>query len=85
VAVLVALVIVVVVQSQRTDSSADADAPANTVADATAVRVGADDAPVTVTVYEDFLCPACKSRPVPPASAWRPGSGTGSSRTGPAR
>ncbi len=61
VAVLVALVIVVVVQSQRTDSSADAGAPANTVTDATAVRVGAVDAPVTVTVYEDFLCPACKS------------------------
>jgi protein-disulfide isomerase len=53
VAVLVALVLVVVVQSRRTDTSADAGAPANTVTDATAVRVGAVDAPVTVTVYED--------------------------------
>ncbi len=61
VAVLVALVVVVVVQTQRTATSADARVPADTVADGTAVRVGQADAPVTVTVYEDFLCPACKS------------------------
>ncbi|SDC92519.1 Protein-disulfide isomerase [Geodermatophilus telluris] len=61
VAVLVVLVVVVVVQSQRTATSAQAGTPANTVADGTAVRIGQADAPVTVTVYEDFLCPACKS------------------------
>jgi protein-disulfide isomerase len=61
VAVLVAVVVVIVVQAQRTATSADAGTPADTVADATAVRIGDPDAPVTVTVYEDFLCPACKS------------------------
>jgi protein-disulfide isomerase len=61
VAVLVALVVVIVVQSQRTATAADAGTPANTVADATAVRIGQPDAPVAVTVYKDFLCPACKS------------------------
>ncbi len=59
VAVLVAVVVVIVVQAQRTATSADAGTPADTVA--TAVRIGDPDAPVTVTVYEDFLCPACKS------------------------
>jgi protein-disulfide isomerase len=61
VAVLVALVVAVVIQTQRTAPSAGAGTPANTVADSTAVRIGDPDAPVTVTVYEDFLCPACKS------------------------
>ncbi|WP_231839571.1 DsbA family protein [Blastococcus saxobsidens] len=61
VVVLVAIIVVGVVQSQRTATSADAAVPGNTVADGTAVRIGNSDAPVTVTVYEDFLCPACKS------------------------
>jgi protein-disulfide isomerase len=61
VAVLVALVVVTVVQKQRTATDAGAATPANTVADGSAVRIGETDAPVTVTVYEDFLCPACKS------------------------
>ena len=60
VAVLVAVIVVGVVQSRRTVVSAHAAPPAHTV-DGAAVRIGDPDAPVTVTVYEDFLCPACRS------------------------
>jgi protein-disulfide isomerase len=59
--VLLAVVVVIVVQTQRTSTSADAPAPAGTAAGGTAFPVGADDAPVTVDVYEDFLCPVCRS------------------------
>ncbi|WP_369130174.1 DsbA family protein [Modestobacter roseus] len=58
---VVALVVVVVVQTQRTSTAADAGAPAGTVADSTAFPVGDAGAPVTVTVYEDFQCPVCRS------------------------
>jgi protein-disulfide isomerase len=58
--VVVAVVVVIVVQSARTSSSPDAAVPANTVDGATAFAVGPADAPVTVDVYEDFLCPACR-------------------------
>jgi protein-disulfide isomerase len=58
--VVVAVVAVIVVQSARTSSSPDAAVPANTVDGATAFAVGPADAPVTVDVYEDFLCPACR-------------------------
>jgi protein-disulfide isomerase len=60
VVVVVAVVVVIVVQSARTSSSPDAAVPANTVDGATAFAVGPADAPVTVDVYEDFLCPACR-------------------------
>lgn len=60
VAVVVAVVVVVVVQTQRTATSSDAPVPAPAAEDGTAFVVGADDAPVTVDVYEDFLCPACR-------------------------
>jgi protein-disulfide isomerase len=58
--VVVAVVAVIVVQSARTSSSPDAAVPANTVDGGTAFAVGPADAPVTVDVYEDFLCPACR-------------------------
>jgi protein-disulfide isomerase len=60
VVVVVALVAVIAVQKARTSTSADAAVPANTVADGTAFAAGPADAPVTVDVYEDFLCPACR-------------------------
>ncbi|SNR40551.1 DsbA family protein [Blastococcus mobilis] len=59
-AALVALIILGVRQDQWT-ADASAAAPANTTADGAAVRIGDPDAPVTLTVYEDFLCPACRS------------------------
>lgn len=58
--VVVAVIVVVIVQTQRTSTSADAAVPALAAEDGTAFVVGADDAPVTVDVYEDFLCPACR-------------------------
>lgn len=61
VVVLVALVVVIVVQSSRTATSEDALTPGNSVDGGTAFRVGEDDAPVTVDLYEDFLCPTCKA------------------------
>jgi protein-disulfide isomerase len=59
--VVIALVVVIVVQTQRTTTSADAAVPANTVegSDGTAFLIGNPDAPTTVDVYEDYLCPAC--------------------------
>jgi len=60
VVVVVAVVVVIVVQSARTSTSPDAAVPANTVDGGTAFAVGPADAPVTVDVYEDFLCPACR-------------------------
>ncbi len=60
--VVVAVVVTVVVQSARTDT-ADAVAPAGTAAGTagTAFALGSADAPVTVDVYEDYLCPACRA------------------------
>lgn len=58
VVVLVAVVIGVVVQRQR--SQDEGPAPTGVVAGGTAIPVGDADAPVTLTVYEDFRCPACK-------------------------
>jgi protein-disulfide isomerase len=60
VAVALALVVVIAVQSARTSTSADAAVPANTADGGTAFAVGPADAPVTVDVYEDFLCPVCR-------------------------
>jgi protein-disulfide isomerase len=59
--VVIALVVVIVVQTQRTTTSADAAVPANTVegTDGTAFLIGNPEAPTTVDVYEDYLCPAC--------------------------
>lgn len=53
--------VVVVVQSSRRDAAvADARNPAN-VSAGNAIVVGDASAPVTMTVYEDFQCPACRS------------------------
>jgi protein-disulfide isomerase len=60
VVLVIAVVVVVVVQSARTSTSTDAAAPANTVDGGTAFATGLPDAPVTIEVYEDFLCPACR-------------------------
>ncbi|MGY1762362.1 DsbA family protein [Geodermatophilus sp. SYSU D00779] len=60
VVVVVAVVVVIAVQSARTSTSPDAAVPANTTDGGTAFAVGPADAPVTVDVYEDFLCPACR-------------------------
>ncbi|TQN43736.1 protein-disulfide isomerase [Blastococcus colisei] len=64
VAAIVAVIVVVaiIVQSARTDT-ADAATPA-TVAEGTGgagFATGPADAPVTIDVYEDYLCPACRA------------------------
>ncbi|MDK3256340.1 DsbA family protein [Blastococcus capsensis] len=59
--VVAAVVVAVVVQSARTDTSG-AVTPANTAAGTggAAFVAGPADAPVTIDVYEDYLCPACR-------------------------
>lgn len=57
--VVVALLVVIVIQVQRTSTSAEAVAPAGVGDDGQSFLVGPADAPVTVEVYEDFVCPAC--------------------------
>ena len=62
VAVVAALVLLVAggiaVQAARSTSDGPKGVPAGAV-DETGFAVGAADAPVTVELYEDFLCPAC--------------------------
>lgn len=55
---VLALVTVAIVQSTRDTTGSDAAAPAG--AAGYAVPIGPADAPVTVDVYEDFLCPFCR-------------------------
>lgn len=64
--VIVVLVLVVgvgaLVQSQRTGTTASTGTPAGTTGvQSQSFVVGKAAAPVTVTVYEDFQCPACKA------------------------
>ena len=61
VVVIVALVVVVVVQSQRTAVSSHAATPAHTVSNGQVIEVGQANAPTTVDLYFDYLCPTCKS------------------------
>jgi protein-disulfide isomerase len=60
--VVIAVVVTVVVQSARTDT-AEASAPSHTAegTGGTGFGVGSPDAPVTIDVYADYLCPACRA------------------------
>jgi protein-disulfide isomerase len=55
---LIVTVIGYIVMSER-DTTGQAATPPNGAVDTYSVAMGADDAPVTVTVYEDFMCPYC--------------------------
>ncbi len=60
--VVVAMLLVVVavaVALSRSDTSGEAAGAPAGVVDGYSVPMGADDAPVAVTVYEDFMCPYC--------------------------
>lgn len=61
VGVLALLVVLgIAFQASRTGSSAEGDTPPSATADGAFV-VGEAEAPVTVSVYSDYLCPACRS------------------------
>ncbi|MEV8325953.1 thioredoxin domain-containing protein [Kitasatospora sp. NPDC056731] len=51
----------VVVQTYRSQDDRPALAPLGTVAGGKAIEVGAEKAPATLEVYEDFRCPACQA------------------------
>ena len=57
--VVAAVVVVALVRDQRDPPSDAVAAPDVAVEGATAFVLGPDDAPVTVDVYEDYLCPGC--------------------------
>lgn len=54
----VVVAILVAVQSGR-DTTGEAATPPDGAVDTYALPMGQTDAPVTVTVYEDFMCPYC--------------------------
>ncbi|MQA76868.1 MAG: thioredoxin domain-containing protein [Streptosporangiales bacterium] len=56
--VLIAVILGVAAQQRR--SADEGPAPRGAVAGGLAIPVGQPDAPVTLTVFEDFRCPACK-------------------------
>jgi protein-disulfide isomerase len=60
VAVLAVVLGIGLIVRQASDSGTDAAAPSN-VGDAGQILVGQSDAPVTVSVYLDYQCPACKA------------------------
>jgi protein-disulfide isomerase len=59
---LIAVVATLLVQGTRTATGAGIPVPRNTAAgtDGAGFAVGSSTAPVTVDVYEDFLCPICR-------------------------
>lgn len=59
VAVLALIVVVFVVVQAGRDTTGKAATPPAGAVDTYSVPMGAADAPVTVTVYEDFMCPYC--------------------------
>jgi protein-disulfide isomerase len=59
VAVLALIVVVFVVVQAGRDTTGKAATPPAGAVDTYSVPMGAVDAPVTVTVYEDFMCPYC--------------------------
>jgi len=50
----------IAVQAARTTADGPSGAPGGVTADGFGFAVGKASAPVTVEVYEDFLCPACR-------------------------
>ncbi len=57
VAAMVLIVVVGVLINQSRDEGEDENATASTEYE---VTIGPDDAPHTIVIYEDFLCPVCK-------------------------
>jgi protein-disulfide isomerase len=59
---VLAVVVAILVQNARTAPDATVAVPRNTApgTGAAAFATGPPDAPVTVDVYEDFLCPVCR-------------------------
>lgn len=58
--VVVLVAVILGVAAQQRKSADEGPAPRGTVAGGLAIPVGKADAPVTLTVFEDFRCPACK-------------------------
>lgn len=59
VAVLIVVVAVVVAFQSGRDTTGETATPPSGAVDTYALPLGPDDAPVTVTVYEDMMCPFC--------------------------
>ncbi len=59
IAVLILVVAIVVAVQASRDTTGEAATPPNGAVDTYSVAMGDANAPVTVTVYEDFMCPYC--------------------------
>lgn len=58
-AVLIVVVAVFFVLQERGDSEAQTSSPPANVVDDYALAIGAEDAAVDITIYEDLMCPFC--------------------------